>query len=218
MSAELPCELSLRFTATAPVYDFFTNGNDKLVAGAYSRVKWDKNFQESVKKSRQTHYEQYGRVSGSVKVGEEEITLENIPAVRDHSFGRRDWAFMLRHIWLCGVSESGKAFNVSMVNYPIADGIRAGNLFDGKDIVNFSDFTFEGDTSADGKGADEVTVHITTVEGNGVTVTGKRTAETVYYLQNGEYSLREGFGSFELNGEKYFGIWEFGFNKDRNLW
>lgn len=210
--------INLTFNATAPIYDFFTHGNDKLVARTYARQKWNKDFFEGLKKNKQTHYEQYGTVSGTVNIDGNEIKLNNLPAVRDHSYGMRDWGYMNRHFWLAGVSESGRAFNVSMVSYPNAAGIHAGNVFvDGK-IINLEDFSIKDDTVCDGLGPDELTATLKTVDGNKLSLKGKRICETVYNLQNGAYTLREGYGEFVLDGETFRGVWEFGYNADIKKW
>lgn len=56
------------------------------------------------------HYEQSGRVTGTLRLGEIERTL-NGRGQRDHSWGPRDWSGVGEWIWLSGQFESGWCMN-----------------------------------------------------------------------------------------------------------
>lgn len=56
------------------------------------------------------HYEQSGRVTGRLRIGDIERTL-NGRGQRDHSWGPRDWSGVGSWIWLSGQFESGWCMN-----------------------------------------------------------------------------------------------------------
>ncbi len=57
------------------------------------------------------HYEHSGRFSGTLRYGDELVTLEGT-GYRDHSTGPRDVGPMLSHTWVHGEFGSGRAFQV----------------------------------------------------------------------------------------------------------
>ncbi len=56
------------------------------------------------------HYEQSGRVTGRLRIGHVERTLDG-RGQRDHSWGPRDWSGVGEWIWLSGQFESGWCMN-----------------------------------------------------------------------------------------------------------
>ncbi len=211
---EEDAEVTIAFTGASPVYDFFTHGNDELTAKAYTGVKWNDAFFDSLKKNKQTHYEQVGFADITFAAGGVVRKFERLPAVRDHSFGLRDWAGMRRHFWLVGLADDGECFNVSSVHYPCADEIRAGYFCSDGKYVNFEDYEARGDMISDGLGPDSVKATVTDLSGKTTEIEGRRTDEEVFYMQGGAYTVREGLGEFVVRGKQYKGIWEFGFNAD----
>ncbi|MDY0016149.1 MAG: hypothetical protein RBS13_08070, partial [Bacteroidales bacterium] len=105
------------FTATAPIFDFFYHANTEPMARAFAKEKWNKSFLEEVQKNNQTHYEQAGKIQGRLMLGSKEKQID-MYAIRDHSFGKRDWNYMDKHMWLMALNETGDALNLSIVSYP----------------------------------------------------------------------------------------------------
>ena len=64
------------------------------------------------------HYEQPGRAKGTLELGGETIAID-LPAMRDHSFGKRDWSYMNKHFWLMALMPDGRQLNANMVSYPV---------------------------------------------------------------------------------------------------
>lgn len=59
-----------------------------------------------------SHYEQPGRVNGSIVVDGETFTLDNASAYRDHSRGPRNMKGMRRHVWIHGQTDGNEAFGL----------------------------------------------------------------------------------------------------------
>jgi hypothetical protein len=68
------------------------------------------------------HYEQHGRLTGTIRYGEETITFAGT-GLRDHTWGPRDLTFLGRHVWHHGLFPSGRWFSVAEVRTPREDGV-----------------------------------------------------------------------------------------------
>lgn len=68
----------------------------------------------------QTHYEQYGELSGTLKVEDEEFKMNKIDTVRDHSYGeKREWKHFHRYALHYIALESGAKIAVGVVSMPV---------------------------------------------------------------------------------------------------
>jgi hypothetical protein len=76
-SPPLDCELELDWRADFPMHVLSAEGN--LMPGS-DEVAYGKN-----------HYEQFGRVDGTLRLGDEEHRIAGAPSFRDHSWGPRVW-------------------------------------------------------------------------------------------------------------------------------
>lgn len=79
-----------------------------------------------------THYEQHGRLTGSVVVAGTSYPLDG-PGYRDHSTGARDMTGLGAHVWAHAAFPSGRAFSALRVFTP--DGrsaLTAGAIVDGE--------------------------------------------------------------------------------------
>jgi hypothetical protein len=89
-----PCEISLTWEASAPQFVINDSGSGDCTPGS-STIASD-------------HYEQFGHVTGTVKLGGRTWVLERVTAFRDHSWGRREWA-SYNGEWLCAWLADGTA-------------------------------------------------------------------------------------------------------------
>ena len=76
-SPPLECEFELDWQAEFPLHALSPEGN--LMPGAED-VAYGKN-----------HYEQFGRIDGTLRLGQEEWRIAGAPSFRDHSWGPRVW-------------------------------------------------------------------------------------------------------------------------------
>ncbi len=76
-SPRLECEFELDWQAEFPVHVLSAEGN--LMPGD-EEVAYGRN-----------HYEQFGRVDGMLRLGDDEHRIEGAPSFRDHSWGPRVW-------------------------------------------------------------------------------------------------------------------------------
>jgi len=83
-SPSVECEISLTWQAAVPMFTVAESGD--CTPGS-SQIASD-------------HYEQFGHVSGSVRLGTTTWNVERVTSFRDHSWGPREWASYTGE-WLC---------------------------------------------------------------------------------------------------------------------
>jgi hypothetical protein len=208
------------FSASNSIFEFSRHMDTAPLARALAREKWSKNFMVNLKENHQVHYEQLGNIKGILNLSGQLKNIE-IRAVRDHSYGKRNWAYMDRHIWLMALMENGEAFNISMVRYPAVNELQTGYLIS-KDIkvapVCIDSVTSMDELECSGRVPDEFQYSVRMSDGRTFYVSCKKELEYIFSFNNGDYIIREGIGSFNCNGVKGRGIIEFGFNRDQTRW
>lgn len=205
------------FTSTQPPIDFFSDMPSVRTAKAMAAEKWNKAFFAEMQNNNQVHYEQTGVLQGVLKIGNEVDVQISLPCVRDHSYGKRDWNYMNNHLWLMAVNETSQ-LNFSMVSYPTMT-LEVGNFKPSdKPMAYVLQATYNRKKMAQGNVPQTLSIVLTLDNKTQITVGVEKTDEEVYSFQNGEYCLIEGIASFSIDGVSYRGIFEMGFNQDKNRW
>jgi hypothetical protein len=205
------------FTASSPIFEFSRHMDSGPIARALAKEKWSGNFFASLAQNHQVHYEQQGIVSGTLTAAGESRAV-NWPAMRDHSFGKRDWEYMDRHIWLMALLENGDALNVNMVRYPDISELQTGYFISGGNTTCVDRVTSMDEIECSGHVPVSFKYLVRLVDGRAFTVTCKKELEYVFPFKDGAYTIFEGIGSFLVDGIKGRGILEFGFNSDAARW
>lgn len=214
-----PIEASLTgtFKSTAPIFEFSRQSDAAPTARAIAREKLSKSFLKELSENHQVHYEQAGHVTGTFELEGQTIPID-IRAMRDHSFGKRDWGYMDRHVWLMALLETGEVLNVNMVRYPAIFELQHGYFEkDGKytcvdSIDEMDKISLSGDVPQ------SIACQIKLVDGRILTMTSQKEIEVHFPFDNGIYTIFEGISSIEINGVKGRGIIEFGYHCDKNRW
>jgi hypothetical protein len=206
------------FTADAPIFEFSRHFDSLPVARALANEKLTKDFQSNLAASHQVHYEQSGFMTIDLTINDKARTIKDIPTVRDHSYGKRDWAFMDRHVWIIALMENGEHLNFNSVRYPILRELQTGYLVQGEKRICTDYYTSMDEYEK----TDDVPLHfvstVTMADGKVFTVKAEKEIEFRFAFENDVYQFHEGLGTFDVNGIKARGIIEFGYNKDRNRW
>ncbi|XP_070544378.1 rifampicin phosphotransferase-like isoform X2 [Ptychodera flava] len=114
----LHVKFSLLWKSYTSHFDFDTELHPFLLADGVAREKWSSDFFEKLKKTHQTHYEQWGQISGAIYVeGHEERQLL-LRGMRDHTYGIRGWDSFHRYAVQMGFLEDGSTFHVGVVSLP----------------------------------------------------------------------------------------------------
>ncbi|MDR3319178.1 MAG: hypothetical protein LBS99_07035 [Clostridiales bacterium] len=206
------------FTFGSDIFEFSRHMASKPIARAMSLEKWTKAFKEAVMQNHQVHYEQAGTVTGVLKADGKTYLVDS-PAIRDHSYGHREWGYMDRHIWLSGLMEDGTVFNLNMVRYPALKFLQTGYLIEAdKHVVCVDRATALREFVPDGKVPAEFGFTAVFEDGRELRGTCKKEAQFDFGFDGGAYTICEGVGTFLINGVKGRGILEFGYNGDPERW
>lgn len=205
------------FIASMPPFDFSTGLNPAFVAGALAEEKWNKTFWRNLKQNRQVHYEQ----PGIIKL---EATIENqtytyvLPAMRDHSYGYRDWNYMNRHIWLMVLFEDGEVLNLNMVDYPHMRNLMTGYISSTGNHTSLCSLTNLKKLGQDGIVPQQIEIEIPLMDNHVATLIGNRELVADFSFADGKYHICEGVGNYAIGEKKGRGILEFGYNRDTSRW
>ncbi|MDR0368912.1 MAG: hypothetical protein LBH82_07240, partial [Bacteroidales bacterium] len=221
VNAETPtpiqATLNAVFTSTAPIFEFSRHSDSRATANALAREKLSKKFLKELSENHQVHYEQGGQASGTLQLGEETIAFD-MRAMRDHSFGKRNWDYMDRHVWLMVLLETGEVMNINMVRYPVIFEMQHGYLEKNGQYTNVLSCTEMDKITLSDKTPDTFTCDILLADGRKVKMRCEKEIEIDFPFDNGAYTIFEGIGKLELDGVKGRGIIEFGYNADKKRW
>ena len=227
----LPSRFDVTYTATLPPFHAMYHACFIGMARAFAREKWTKEFfaeamssdmgtdkSPESKKNQQHHYEQTGRFSGMIEIGGQSCPVE-MTAIRDHSFGKRDWNYMQDHIWLMAMTDAGEALNFSIVNYPRLKRIFVGYTNIGLDHnVSLKDYKLLEYDHNNGLGTDRIVVECLFTDGRRLLVKAQRKENVVTPFDGGNYYFQEGIADYDISGVKARGTIEYGFNGDSSRW
>lgn len=230
------------WTARLPIFDSSYHCDPYGMATPFSRERWTKQFlrealasdmgmssaidkkkdpdayREEQRRNAQHHYEQTGKMKGTLTIGTESFDID-LAATRDHSFGKRDWNFMCAHIWLMAVTGAGETLNLQLVNYPRVRRLYTGYTDIGEDHnVSLHDFDLLHYDHNDGKGTDEIVVNMHFNNGKTYHVRALRDVNILTPFDGGNFYFQEGIANFDINGIPARGTMEYGYNKNRALW
>ena len=207
-----------KFTATAPIFEFSRHFDSKPIARALAREKLKKGFSQNLASNHQVHYEQSGKLDVQLTINDSGIKLKDMPAVRDHSYGKRDWSFMDRHVWIVALIEDGSDLNYNCVRYPIVKELQTGYLIKGEKCVCTDYYTSMDEYDKTDDVPLKFTSFVVMANGEKITVKAEKEMEFRFAFDNNVYQFHEGIGKFDINGKRARGIIEFGYNKDKSRW
>lgn len=108
-------ELDVQWTSSRPFFDFDTDMDAWALARTIAREPWSREYFEALKNTHQTHYEQMGRLEGTVVVDGHPYVLR-LDSMRDHSYGhKREWKLIHRYGMHTFTTEDGLQGNVGIV-------------------------------------------------------------------------------------------------------
>ena len=204
-------QLNGEFTSDQPAVDFFSHMPPVRMAKAMAFEKWTRDYFAQVQSNNQVHYEQTGMLRGTLCIGGQERRIE-MPCVRDHSFGKRDWNYMNNHLWMMAVNRRSQ-LNFSMVSYPAMTLLEVGNFKpDGAPMDYVVRASYDRAAVAAGSVTKQLRVTLQMQSGRTLQVNAGLEDVQNYPFQNGEYLLAEGVAHFEIDGVPHRGILEVGWN------
>ena len=200
------------FTSAGDAFEFGHHVDARIMAKAIADQKWSRRFFTELKENDQVHYEQPGRMEGTLVIGGKSVNI-SLPAMRDHSYGKRDWNYMNRHFWLMALFEDGSSLNASMVGYPVLRELQTGYMIfkEGRTCVESAQIV--GDVVPNAV-PEAFVCRVTLLDGTVLKLKCTKETQLEFSFCDGGYTIYEGIGSFELDGMKGRGVLEFGWNRD----
>ena len=202
--------IELVFEGRSPLVDFSDGVAAATTATALAKEPWSRRFFEQLGEIRVVHYEQTGRLRGTVRLGAETREVDLV-SMRDHSFGRRDWRSWRRHVWFSGVREDGVAFTLAHVRYDFVGPLTAGFWMDGTPVklAHATPMDAVGDP---GVIPPAFELELELANGTRQVVPVQTDDIFRFDLGPGEYTIHEAIARFELAGQPAVGICEFGWS------
>ena len=202
-----------KFVAKQSPVDFTSHMPTARMATGIANEKWNKAFFEQLQNvSGQCHYEQEGVLEGELTLNGKTVDFQ-LPCVRDHSFGKRDWNYMNNHLWLMAVS-SDRQFNYSLVSYPVMSVLEVGHFRDEAGMHCMRQADLDLHEINKGTVPQELSLNVMLDNGQRINVLSKKLAGVTYHFQDGQYILHENIAEFTIDGKRGRGILEIGFNRD----
>ncbi len=212
---EKKIKIDLDWESIAPVIDFDVEGTSmEQVASQIAKEKWNPGFFRKLKEIHKVHYEQAGRLKGSIQL--DGVTHElDLAGIRDHSFGSRNWNDWERHIWYLGLLEDGRFFNISIVNYDFIKDLKAGFLLDGNRYITHVKTPSFKDLNLHEVLPTQVAFEVQEKKGESEKAVKVIMKEFFPFIMDDVYHIRQAKAEFEYDGVKGIGIAEMGINLKR---
>jgi hypothetical protein len=221
---ECSAALECRFEGLTDIFEFSRHMSAEPVARALAREKFTREFRAALAENHQIHYEQSGLVSGVLRLGDagggavREISFDRLSAVRDHSYGKRDWNYMDRHVWLVGFLENGDFFHNSLVRYPAVTELQTGFYKSGGKTVCVKNCSSMDELPLTGGVPPQFSYAVEYEDGRKHQVQCTLDFAVPFLFSKGVYCIHEGVAAFTVNGIRARGMAEFGFNADPSRW
>ncbi|XP_046683308.1 uncharacterized protein LOC124369363 isoform X2 [Homalodisca vitripennis] len=111
-------QLDARWQSDLGFFNYDTDMPMRSLAKGLSNETWTKNYFKCLKDHHQTHYEQFGELTGNVIIDNVDFNI-NMSAMRDHSFGyRREWKAFHRYALHIFTLADGTRGNVGVICIP----------------------------------------------------------------------------------------------------
>ncbi|OWF52519.1 hypothetical protein KP79_PYT06824 [Mizuhopecten yessoensis] len=117
---ELEVTFDLTWTAFTPYFDFDTDLHPNVMAESISKEKWSRKYFDVLQSVHQTHYEQFGEITGIVNIAGVGDKTIKVQGVRDHSYGNvRDWRYFHRYAITYATLVDKTAICIGCISMPI---------------------------------------------------------------------------------------------------
>lgn len=201
-------ELDLSFEGVAPCFNY-KNPDTQALAEMLTKAGTKLRDLRQLAKVYSEHYEQVGRVSGSIKIGNWEIAFSG-SGHRDHSWGLRDWTAPRLWTWLTGQFGDDISFNL---NRMVIASIDIFNGFIARDGKNYPlrRASLETDFEEDGVTQRGLKFSLEDTGGMTLDVTGEALTVTPLHLESGRKRtlINEALTEYRYGDRLGYGISEY---------
>ncbi|XP_005108219.1 uncharacterized protein LOC101853644 [Aplysia californica] len=205
-------DFNLIWKAYTKCFDFDTDLHPHVMADGIARETWSREYFDTLKRAHQTHYEQFGEVSGILHIDGHPDQRIRVQGVRDHSYGNiRDWKYFHRYALNYAHLEDGSALCVGAICMPMSlSRLVVGYFFhpDGSmDAVSETDFEFYN-WGEDGQPPEKLSLKFT-AGGQKYDLTCEVIQCPIFYMgEDWDARIFERFCNYTVNGIRGWGISE----------
>lgn len=207
--------IDLNWTGAAPLVVFDKVGTSALQVGKQiAKEEWNSHYFKKLKELDQVHYEQAGKLTGTIEWKGKLHELEFV-GVRDHSWGVRNWEDWDRHFWLLGLLEDGQFFNFSMISYNFVENLQAAFIYNHDHYDTIYKIPSFENLKSNNLMPKSLSFDVQEVKGG---PTKKLSLEMLTFFpfnMDDVYYLRQAEAAFEYDGVKGVGIAEMGINPNK---
>ncbi|KAK3108445.1 hypothetical protein FSP39_008087, partial [Pinctada imbricata] len=202
----------LRWKATTDPFNFDSDIDAGVLADGLAKEKWTREFFRVLRSEHQTHYEQWGELSGKLSVEGHNEQFIRLTCVRDHSIGVRDWRQKYRYAIHFIFVESGLMIQTGVVSMPATmSNLKIGYLiYPSGETWPVSDIDIKlWEVAEDKTPKTQYSFNFKAGKKNyHVEVEGETTPIWYHHDDRGS-KIYEIFSRYKVNGRKAYGITEF---------
>ncbi|CAB3402020.1 unnamed protein product [Caenorhabditis bovis] len=115
----IDAEFDLKWTNHGDYFDFDKMVSPTAIAHSLAIEPWSRQLFEKMRASHQTHYEQFGYLKGTYRIGEKKFDNIRMTSMRDHTIaGYRRWKDIRRYIMMIYHLEDGTCIHTSVISMP----------------------------------------------------------------------------------------------------
>ena len=205
------------FVSDCHAVDFCSDMPTEKLASAFAYEGFFKNRLSKIRENRSTHYEQLGKLFGRLTIDGSEITLD-MPSVRQHSFGELDVGSFNNHFRLLALKGKSQ-LSFLLLSHKKLTALELGNFISAEQKM-FSVIAADYDRAIISRGSAPAYCELSLLldDGRRVSVKAKTRSVSERPLSEGLYTVYECAADFEIDGEKYSGSIELGFNREPTRW
>lgn len=201
----------LIYEATTPLIDFQHAMMIEQTSRMISEQKWSKIFFAKLEEMKKMHFEQGGKLKGTISVEGKSTTYE-FSSMRDHSWGKRIWGDWKRHVWICGMLDNGDCINVSMISYDFLGQLSAGYYVKNGQVTYLKSCPKMESFASAPLFPDTGELELIFGQEEKVILSWNRINFVPYDMDNGEYKIFEGISRVKVGKLKGNFVTEFGLN------
>ncbi|MBN2801629.1 MAG: hypothetical protein JXR91_00900 [Deltaproteobacteria bacterium] len=214
-------KIDLTYIPSSKIYLSSIHMDPRSTGRAMAEMPWSRDYFDKLRSERQVRFEEGGYLEGTILFGEKSFT-SRLKAFRDHSFGKREWAFINRYIWNIfslenPVSLGGDEFEY--ICYTTVDyGTTFKHLVSGWIAGKNSILPIVASSNMHELASDRVVpgvYDIVFVPRGKSAVTAKvfrSGTPHIWSMQNGSFIVNEAYCKIEINGITGQGMSEFGYS------
>ena len=206
-----------KFTSNEKAFEISEYYNTKNIAQVLKKEKDNDMFYNELTNKKYNEYHQFGKIKGKIIVEGQNSPID-LACYRKHTYGNLDWNLINNNMSFVACDKKNN-YLFDMISLPSISIVEASAVKEGKqERIKSINNKYERQLILKGAAPENLNILFNLENEENVGVHAKKVDDIKYSLQDGEYAIIIGVAEFLINGKNYRGIFELGYNKDRNRW